>query len=239
MKKRIWELDVLRGVAVLGMVAVHLIFDMVYIYDMLTLGAGIERIYTFLTEWGGVIFVTLSGICITLGSHPVRRGLIVFATGMVCTLVTWGLCRLDLQGEDIIIRFGVLHCLGVCMLLWPLLKKLPVWVWGILGVAMIVVGLQIQGKVVINAPALMPLGFIYPGFMSADYFPLFPNLGYFLIGAVLGKLVYGKKTSLLPKVNDRFFLIRFFSACGRWSLPIYLLHQPLLTVILELVYSLR
>lgn len=239
MKKRIWELDVLRGVAILGMVAVHLIYDMVYIYDMLELNSTVDALYTFLTEWGGVIFVALSGICITLGSHPVRRGLIVFAGGMLCTLVTWGMFKLDMQSEDIIIRFGVLHCLGICMLLWPLLKKLPVWAWAVLGVGMIVIGLQIQNKVILDAPALMPLGFIYPGFMSSDYFPLFPNLGYFLLGAVLGKLLYSKKVSLLPKVNDQFFLIRFFSACGRWSLPIYLLHQPLLTVVLELIYSLR
>lgn len=236
MKKRIWELDVLRGVCILGMVVVHLLFDLVYMYGELELSPAMEEIYGFLTEWGGVLFLLLSGICVTLGSHPVRRGLIVFGSGMLCTLVTWGMYRLDMQGEDIIIWFGVLHCLGICMLLWPLLKKLPVWAWALLGVAIIGAGLHIQGRIIFDEPLLMPLGFLYPGFSSSDYFPLLPNLGFFLIGAVLGKLLYSKKQTLLPKVNERNLVIRFFSLCGRWSLFIYLLHQPLLTGILELIY---
>ena len=34
MKKRIWELDAFRGICILGMVVVHLLFDMVYLYRL-------------------------------------------------------------------------------------------------------------------------------------------------------------------------------------------------------------
>ena len=32
--KRIWELDAFRGLCVLGMVIVHLVFDVVYLYRL-------------------------------------------------------------------------------------------------------------------------------------------------------------------------------------------------------------
>jgi uncharacterized membrane protein len=76
----------------------------------------------------------LSGICVTLGSRSVHRGLIVLGCGFVCTAVTYGMYRLGLSGKSIIIYFGVLHCLGICMLLWPLVKKCPVWLLVVLGI---------------------------------------------------------------------------------------------------------
>ena len=72
------------------------------------------------------------------------------------------------------------------------------------------------------------------GFYSADFFPLLPNVGWFLLGAVLGRVLYKEKKTLFPKVPAEAFPIRFLSWCGRQSLFIYLLHQPVLTFIMEL-----
>lgn len=235
MKKRIWELDVLRGICILAMVAVHLVFDLVYIYGTLTLEGFGQWLFDLLTQWGGVLFLLISGICVTLGSHPVRRGLTVFGCGMLCTLATWLMYWLGFMDQSVIIYFGVLHCLGICMLLWPLVKKLPAWALGILGVILVAVGLYLP-NLRVDTPWLLPLGLMYPGFASSDYFPLLPNLGFFLLGAVLGLTLYRKKQTLLPKVNEKNFMIRFFSVCGKWSLWIYLLHQPLMTVALELIF---
>ena len=235
MKKRIWELDVLRGICILAMVAVHLVFDLVYIYGVLTLAGFGQWLFNLLTQWGGVLFLLISGICVTLGSHPVRRGLTVFGCGMVCTLATCLMYWLGFMDQSVIIYFGVLHCLGVCMLLWPLLKRLPAWALGILGVLLAAVGLYLP-NLRVDTPWLIPLGLMYPGFASSDYFPLLPNLGFFLLGTVLGLTLYRKKQTLLPKVNEKNFMVRFFSVCGKWSLFIYLLHQPLITVALELIF---
>lgn len=224
MKKRIWELDALRGICIWGMLAVHICFDL-FLFGLWSPSEFVAESYLFLSEWGGIFFFLISGICVTLGSHPIRRGLIVFGCGMLCTLVTAGLYFAGLMGRFIIIYFGVLHCLGICMLLWPLCKKLPVWALALAGAALIALGFYLQGCRA-DTMWLMPLGIRPMHFSTSDYFPLFPNLGYFLMGSVLGRTIYKKKTTLIPCISEKNIIVRFFSACGRWSLPIYLLHQP-------------
>ncbi len=229
---RIWELDALRGICIIGMVVVHLLYDLCYIYGLVQLQD--SRLFYFISQWGGVLFLLISGICVTLGSHPVRRGIIVFTAGMVVTLVTWGLYRLELFDRSILIYFGVLHCLGLCMLLWPLLRHIPTWLLPVLGLALAIAGIYISENILVSTKNLIWLGFMYPGFQSSDYFPILPNLGFFILGCFLGKTLYKNKNTLLPRIDPDFFLIRFFRLCGKWSLFIYLLHQPLITGAIEL-----
>lgn len=233
MKKRIWELDVLRGVCILGMVVVHLIYDLQTFFSLPFLAD--SRLFDLIKQWGGVLFLLISGICVTLGSHPVRRGLIVFACGLICSAVTAGMYFLNVADKSIIIYFGVLHCLGVCMLLWPLFKRLPVWALGLLGLGLTVLGLWISGNVVVDFPWLIPLGLVPGDFASSDYFPLLSNLGFFLVGAFLGKTLYRKKETLLPRVNPANPVLAFLTRLGKWSLPVYLLHQPIITGLLYLI----
>lgn len=226
MKKRIWELDAFRGICILGMVVVHLVYDLVDLYGIVAWDY--PAWFAFVKDWGGVLFLLLSGICVTLGSRSVRRGLIVFGCGMICTVVTTGMYLLHFTGKSIIIYFGVLHCLGLCMLLWPLVRKSPTWFLAALGVLLTAAGFLIKG-VRVDFPWLIPLGVLYPGFISSDYFPLLPNLGYFLLGAVIGRTAYKGRQTLFPNLNSRNPVLRFLQFCGRHSLWIYLLHQPVLS----------
>lgn len=227
MKKRIWELDALRGLCILGMVVVHFIYDLVDLYGIVQWEY--PALFIFIKDWGGVLFLLISGICVTLGSRCCRRGILVFLCGMICTVVTTGMYMLDFSGKGIIIYFGVLHCLGICMLLWPVFRKLPWWCLLVLGSLMVAGGLYLDMLPGVQTHLLMPLGRPWHGFSSSDYFPLLPNLGYFLLGAVLGKTLYRRKQTLLPKVNADAPLIRFLLLCGKHSLWIYLLHQPILS----------
>ena len=234
-KSRIWELDALRGVCILCVIVVHFLFDLSFFGGLdLTLPAW----YVFLQEYGGAIFVVLSGVCVTLGSKSVRRGLIVFSCGMLITAVTYGMYRLGMSGADVVVKFGVLHLLGVCMLVYPAFKKLPPAALALLGLAIAITGYAIRG-IIVPQRWLFPLGLTYEGFTSSDYFPLFPQLGYFLIGAAIGKTAYREKKTLLPGSFQKTGIARFFCWCGRQSLFIYLLHQPIVYGLLELVLLLR
>ena len=234
-KPRIWELDALRGVCILCVIVVHFLFDLSFFGGLdLTLPAW----YVFIQEYGGAIFVVLSGVCVTLGSKSVRRGLIVFACGMLITAVTYGMYRLGMSGADVVVKCGVLHLLGVCMLVYPAFKKLPPAALALLGLAIAITGYAIR-SVIVPQRWLFPLGLTYEGFTSSDYFPLFPQLGYFLIGAAIGKTAYHEKRTLLPGSFQKTPVARFFCWCGRQSLFIYLLHQPIVYGLLELVLLLR
>ena len=224
MKRRIWELDAFRGICILGMVIVHLLYDLNSAYHIPALQN--SRLYRFALDWGAVLFLLLSGICATLGSRSVKRGLTVFAGGMVCSLATYLMYRLGFASKSIIIYFGILHCLGICMLLWPLVKRLPGWLLLLLGVILCTP---------ITATGTwwtMPFGFPPAGFTSSDYFPLLPNFGFFLIGSSLGKYLYSNQITLFPNVNTGNPLITAFCFTGRHTLAIYLLHQPVITALL-------
>jgi uncharacterized membrane protein len=227
MKKRVWELDAFRGLCVLGMVIVHFVYDLIDLYALVDWEY--PEWFLFVMKWGGLLFILISGICATLGRRSVRRGVIVVLCGLVCTAVTYGMYRFGMAGKGLIIYFGVLHCLGTCMILWWLFKRLPTWLLAVLGIAMAVAGLYLQTRTFNTGLWLMPLGFMPDGFASSDYFPLLPNLGYFLLGGVLGRTLYRKQETLLPKVNESNPVLRFLRLCGRHSLWIYLLHQPVLS----------
>ena len=233
MKKRIWELDAFRGICVLGMLIVHFVYDLTELYRLVSWQPG--DTFAWVQRWGGVLFLLLSGICVTLGRRSVRRGLIVFGCGLVCTAVTVGMYRLGLSGNGIQIYFGVLHCLGMCMILWPVFRRLPWWVLLPLGLGIIMTGLWVFEPMRVSYPWLLPLGIQPQGLITSDYFPLFPNMGFFLLGSALGKTLYRRQQSLLPRVNDRNFLLRFLQLCGRHSLWIYLLHQPVFSGLFALL----
>lgn len=234
-RERIWELDALRGFCIVCVIFVHFMFDLVYF-----LGKQVDfpPLYTFIQQYGGAIFVVLSGCCATLGSRSFRRGVLVFGCGMLITLVTFGMYRMGMAASDVVVKFGVLHLLGVCMMLYPLLKKLPTTALSVFAAAIVAIGYAIQGMR-FSVRWLFPLGFVYPGFTSSDFFPLLPQLGWFLLGIVIGRTLYHEKRTLLPGTAQDFFLFRFFQWCGRQSLWIYLLHQPVVYGLIELAVTLQ
>ena len=225
--QRIWELDALRGISILGVIGLHLLFDLEVFFGLPFLQHPLMQLYN---KAVGIFFVVLSGLCVTLGKRPIRRGLQVFGFAMIITAVTWVMAKLGFLHPSLIIWFGVLHLLGLCMLLWPLFQKSPTVLLAALSAAILVLGFYFD-TVTVSIPWLFPLGLTSKGFTSGDFFPLFPFLGWFFLGAVLGRTVYKNKQSLLSAFPYRF---PFLCWCGRHSLLLYLLHQPILYGIIQL-----
>ena len=231
-KSRIPELDALRGICILGMLIVHFCFDLYYFGGVIP---AYPRWFQMLGRDGHLLFILISGICVTLGSRSFQRGAAVFGCGLLVSYVTLFL-DLILGMENLRIWFGILHLLGLCMMLWPLFRRLPPWALGVLGGGMIVLGWYFA-SLSVSLGFLFPLGLCSDAvFAGSDFFPLFPGLGWFLVGALLGKTLYKKRRSLLPGLPWESPLLRFFSACGRHSLPIYLFHQPLLALVTLILF---
>lgn len=207
------------------MVFVHFIYDLTEWYGLLSWGN--DPLFLIVQNWGALAFFLLSGLCATLGKRELKRGALVFGCGLLVTAVTGLVPPLPA------IRFGALHCLGCCMMLWHVLKKLPSPVLTAVAFILIPAGFAFAG-IRVTVPWLFPLGLTVSGFADPDFFPLLPYLGFFLLGAVSGRRLYAQKRSLLPRVDTQTPIIRFLLLCGRHSLAIYLLHQPVLMLSMEL-----
>lgn len=230
---RIWEIDALRGFLILCVIIAHTLFYSTSLLHLFSL----PKLVRFVIQYGGTLFVLLSGLSATLGSRSFRRGVLVFAGGMLLTLGSYGAMSQGWLDKSMIIRFGVLHLLGFCMMLYPLLKKIPNAALLPLGLLFVTLGFWFQLQpVMVSCKYLFPLGLRYPGFASGDYFPILPHLGWFCLGILLGRALYPEKKTLLPRVNTANPILRFFCWCGRNSLYIFLLHLPLLGGLMMLLF---
>lgn len=202
------------------MIAYHFAYDINSI-----LGVNINFMSGFwywFSKFSG-IFIFVSGISAGFSRKVLQNGIKLLVVAIGISAVTYFVL------DGLFIRFGVIHFLAVCMLLYLLLQKLNVWVLGSL-----VVGIALLTPVVRQASVstwlLLPLGLTYPGYNSVDYFPLFPYLAVFILGIIAYKLYYHKGRSIFP-INLKSRLLENIS---RNSLLIYVVHQPVLIGLLLL-----
>lgn len=228
-KNRIWELDVFRGILILGVVIIHSLY---FICEFNGTSGINNSLYNFIADRGGGLFVLLSGICVTLGHHPVRRGLILVPIALVITAASY------FVDPNMTITFGVIHLLSVCMILAPVLCMIPNIFLCICGLLILYIGLFTELPHV-KTHMLVPLGYYYYGFSTYDYFPLIPNLGYFMLGILLGKTVYRDHKSKIPYPKVLAPVNNFLTWCGQHSLWIYLIQPPLMFGILTLIQTLQ
>lgn len=221
---RIWEIDCLRGTAIVLMIVFHLIVDLkdFFSYNVDYLGG----FWFYVGKLSALLFILAAGISCTLNTKTLlKHGGKVFLWGMVLTAVTYFYNPLTY------IRFGILHFLGCSIISYKFISAIrPFWLF-LTGVILLVVGYAFSPATV-NSPYLFPLGLITSTFASIDYYPLIPWYGAFLIGAAAGKGLYVKRQSLLPNI----FAPRLVTYLGKHSLIIYLIHQPLLLAILYAIH---
>lgn len=218
---RVAILDILRGVSILLMVVYHFAIDLYYV-GRLSADLMFHPVVNFLQVFFACLFILISGIACRFSRHNAKRGLLLFAAGLVVTLVTY------LFDRNNPVLFGILHFLGVSALLFaalrPLIDRLiPLAIQPVLYLAGAVFTWGIPYRFY-NVSYLWPLGFRPWGFVSADYFPLLPYFFVYLFGTWLGVFVAG------GKMPGWFYWIRcpFLEKVGRNTLWIYALHQPIL-----------
>jgi len=231
-------IDEIRGFAIICMVFFHGFYLMGEVFGWGT-GAWLLNLFTPAEPFFAAAFVLISGICSRLSRNNALRGAKLLWVAIGLTLVTYALQLLGVEG--VVIWFGILHLLSVSMLFYAAVGK---WLdkispWVILPLCAILFALTFNlergyvgvGGLTYELPMaiklnrqLFPFGVTSPGFFSADYFPILPWLFMFVIGTVLGK-PFEKGT--VPKLFSK-SRVPFFAFCGKKSLIIYLIHQPIL-----------
>jgi len=224
-KSRIWELDFLRGIALILMIYFHVIFDMKEFFDYpVSYSSGINY---YIGKASAILFMLVSGISCSLSRSNIRRGLKVLGIALAITLVT------HLYNLEYGIKFGILHFFGISMLLYPVFRRLNSYLLLGLGTAVIALG-SVVSKIKVSYDYLFPLGIHSNSFVSSDYYPLIPWFGVFLYGIALGKILYAGKQSLFNFTPGE----NIISMAGRRTLLIYVIHQPITMLVLTLVSQL-
>ena len=226
------ELDACRGIAILMMIFFHFFVDLSFIglpgpdpYS------GFLRIFGMLTT---ISFIGIAGISAHLKAEKTpdikdqisaffRRGGELLLIGIGITIVTW----LVMDGEGYVV-FGILHLIGTALILTPLLYRLR-YAGLVLAAALLLVAYT---DLLPSGPLWLAWSGIFPeDFYSIDYAPLIPWLAVFLLGLSAGRFLF-------PFSNPRYDMgvphkpVLYLAYLGRHSLLIYLIHQPVLFLLI-------
>lgn len=247
LNQRFWEIDLLRGIAIILMIAFHFLFDLSFfgIYPI-NINSGF---LWFFPRIIASIFIFLVGISLYLSYTRAdrlgiylkerdfffkyfKRGIWIFSLGLLITLATWIFIRADF------IIFGILHFIGLAIILqYPFLKYIKRYKYINLaaGLLFITVGLYLV-SFTFSFSWLLWLGFIPQNLQTVDYFPLLPWLGVVSMGIFAGGILYKnyQRKFNIPDISAN-ILVKIFSFLGRHSLIIYFIHQPILITLLYLL----
>ncbi|MDR0381062.1 MAG: DUF1624 domain-containing protein [Oscillospiraceae bacterium] len=224
---RIELIDAVRGLSILLMVAYHTGYDLVEA-GLSPRGLLFNPLLSVLQPLFAGVFILLAGVSARFSRDNRRRGLQVLGCALLVSLAAGFV--------DVQIPFGILHCLGFCMVLcgspaaW--VDRVPRGWQPVLFSACFVAGCLFFPLYVTDAsrfPYVYMFGVVDPAFHAYDYFPLIPWFFLYLLGVWLGAYI-----------RERRFPAWFYTwrvpilpAVGRRTLLIYLLHQPVIYAVVQ------
>jgi uncharacterized membrane protein len=257
---RFWEIDTMRGVAIITMIVYHLMWDL-WFWGVLPNVVLWEGFWKYWQRFTCGTFLILVGVSLTIVYRRERerrgpdanlfpkffwRGLKVFGLGMIITVVV---ATAGVGYDD----FGILHLIGISTILaYPLLryKWLNLGLWVLFSFA----GKWIEQfhfdgiwyfpqfggwmgwPIWLDGRLLAPLGITPNHYPAVDFFPLIPWFGVVLLGVWFGNWFYANNRRLVDLPDwGGLFPFTGLQFLGRHSLLIYMIHQPLLLLMLYLL----
>jgi len=225
--ERIQTIDLIRGVDIVLMVLFNYSVTLSY-FGLVSIPPNFLY-WSVFPRFIASIFIFLSGVVAysSFESHKgnfskkyfIRGGeLLVFS--MLITIFTL------IFVPERTVYFGILHFFAVSSFLVPFFIRYDML--NLIGGLLITLsGFYLQ-QTEFNFPYLLWLGFMPENFSTFDYFPLIPWLGVLLLGVYSGKYIIGRTAGI--KFENK--LAALFMILGKKSLTIYLIHQPVLIILL-------
>lgn len=224
-QRRHGEIDVLRATAIVLMVLFHLVYDL---KEFAGININYQDPFWFVIgKTSALLFIFVSGLASGFSRSPVKRGFKVLLYGMGITVATY------IVMKGMYVRFGILHFLGVTMILSPFFYSLSSRMLGGLAGVSALLGFWFKG-LVLETSLFLPFGLMYKDFSSMDYYPLFPYIAMTFLGILAYRHLYAQRTEPILAFPLDYKPILWLS---RNSLVIYLVHQPIILLIIFIARS--
>jgi uncharacterized membrane protein len=224
-----WPLiDAARGAAIIAMIVYHAVWDLGY-FGFTTIDAERDPFWRWFAHLTAGSFLALVGIGLVLatrsGFRPERyfRRLALIITAAL--LVTGGTYWVF---PEAYVSFGILHSIAAASVLALPFLRLPVWM-SIAGGVIAFAAPTFLANPFFDAPGWYWVGLSTLVPPSVDYVPVLPWFGATLIGIAAARLALAwRDTSFWSHWQPKALPGKALVKAGRWSLLIYLLHQPVL-----------
>lgn len=228
MKSRYLELDILRSLAILGMIAYHAAFILVFFH-----AADIrinDGIWPALGQFVRHTFLILVGISLAVSyqqrpenflKRNMTRAALILILAMLITLATY------IAIPKAFVRFGILHFIAVSIFLCGFIankKYLPL----LLAILVIPINFLLKQQIA-TSTVLFILGLQPQGLSYIDHFAIFPWIGLPLLGIFLGNILYPRITKPLESSASK---VPIF--ISKNSLLIYMIHVPIILAIFKI-----
>lgn len=218
-------LDLMRGIAIIMMIAFH------FIYDLNSFGFSDIPLFT---HWAGIawrcliVFLFLSAVGISL---VIAHSKGIKFKKFLKRLLYLGIAALFVSAGTYVmfpdgwVYFGILHLIWFSTIIAISFVNLPKT--SLLIAALILIG------AIFDQPNLSFISYLLEPYLplgSVDYYPLFPWLSFVFIGIYLGHNPYYQKIFI--------FRLNWLEVIGKHALIIYLTHQLVLFSVVSLAYNL-
>lgn len=229
---RLVVLDVVRGIAIAGVVLYHLIWDLDFT-SLLSSGISWHPAWIWFARTLAGTFMFLVGVNLVLAHAQVfrlaafakRLAVIAFSAATISIVTAFAF-------PESFIFFGILHAIAVASIIGVFFVRVPALLVLVAGASVVLLSFLIEDEL-FNTRWLAWIGFAEQPPTSNDLVPVFPWAGLTLLGIALTKIGLRQSVDkLLERHEPSGAMARFTAWLGRYSLAIYLIHQPVLLAVI-------
>ncbi|PWE49878.1 hypothetical protein DEM26_12295 [Thioclava sp. NG1] len=222
--------DLIRAIALIGMAIFHLTYDLEN-FGFVPRGTVFHPAFLDFARVVASTFIFMAGVSLVLAHrHGFRAAPFWRRLGKVVVAAALVSAATYVMMPEYFIYYGILHSIAVSSLIGATLLFLPWILLAALGVIAVWVHLNYAFEL-FNQPWLWWLGLSTHWRPSMDFEPVFPWIGPFLVGMgaakLLDRLGYWKRAARYRADQTR-GVMKIALFAGRHTLPIYLIHQPIL-----------
>lgn len=231
---RIALVDLARGLAIVAMVVFHFTWDLA-LFGLIGVDPEADPFWVWFARLTAGSFLGLVGVSLVLASRKgfrreafLRRFAVIVAAALAVSAATFAAERMGLLGGVGFVYFGILHAIALVSLAAVPFLRAPLIVVALAAAA------AFAAPMFLTSPAFNAWPLVWVGLSTAlrpavDYVPFLPWFGCALVGVLGARLALRwRDDSFWTRWQPRDFVGRALVTAGRWSLVIYLVHQPIL-----------